>query len=197
MPMTPADRARLIDGTFADTIALHEQVRHTAPGAILAAADLLSAALRGGHAVLACGNGGSAADAQHFAAELVGRFTLERRAWPVMALTTDTSILTAIGNDYAFDRVFARQVEAHGRPGGVLVAISTSGSSRNVCAAIDAARHAGMKTLGLTGKDGGAIGRAVDVHLNVPGSCTARVQEAHCTLLHILCDLVERDLTSE
>jgi D-sedoheptulose 7-phosphate isomerase len=141
-----------------------------------------------------CGNGGSAADAQHFAAELVGRFTRERRAWPALALTTDTSILTAVGNDYGFDRVFARQVEAHGQPGDVLIGISTSGGSPDVLAAAAAARARGLRTIGLTGRDGGALGRVVDIHLNVPSVSTARTQEVHCTLLHVLCDLVEQDL---
>jgi D-sedoheptulose 7-phosphate isomerase len=192
--MTRTDRDRVVHDAFADTIALHQRVQREGQAAISAAADALRQALRDGRTVLVCGNGGSAADAQHFAAELVGRFTRERRAWPALALTTDTSALTAIGNDYGFDRVFARQVEAHGRPGDVLVGISTSGGSTNVLAADETAKARGLVTIGLTGRDGGALGRAVDVHLNVPSPSTARTQEVHITLLHVLCDLVEREL---
>ena len=192
--MTTIDRQRVVNDAFADTIALHQRVQREGQAAILAATDALRTALRAGRTVLVCGNGGSAADAQHFAAELVGRFTRERRAWPALALTTDTSALTAIGNDYGFDRVFARQVEAHGQSGGVLIGISTSGGSPNVLAAVETARARGLVTIGLTGRDGGALGRAVDVHLNVPSRSTARTQEVHITLLHVLCDLVEQEL---
>jgi D-sedoheptulose 7-phosphate isomerase len=192
--MTTADRQRAADDAFADTIALYRRVQRAGQAALFAAADALLTALGAGRKVLVCGNGGSAADAQHFAAELVGRYARERRAWPALALSTDTSALTAIGNDYGFDRVFARQVDAHGQAGDVLVAISTSGGSANVLAAIETARARGLVTIGLTGRDGGALGRAVDVHVNVPSPSTARVQEVHITLLHVLCDLVEREL---
>jgi len=192
--MTKTDRDRVVNDAFADTIALHQRVQREGQAAISAAADALRQALRDGRTVLVCGNGGSAADAQHFAAELVGRFTRERRAWPALALTTDSSALTAIGNDYGFDRVFSRQVEAHGQPGDVLIGISTSGGSPNVLAAVETARARGLVTIGLTGRDGGALGRAVDVHLNVPSPSTARTQEVHITLLHVLCDLVEQEL---
>jgi len=192
--MKTAERQRVVDEAFAATIAAHRQAHASAGPAVLAAVDVLLEALRSGRTVMACGNGGSAADAQHFAAELTGRFARERRAWPALALTTDTSALTAIGNDYGFDRVFARQVEAHGRQGDVLVAMSTSGDSPNVLAAVEAARARGVKTIGLTGTDGGALGRVVDVHLNVPSPTTARIQEVHITLLHVLCDLVEQEL---
>jgi D-sedoheptulose 7-phosphate isomerase len=143
--------------------------------------------------VLVFGNGGSASDAQHFAAELVGRFTRERRALAAVALTTDTSILTALANDYAFDRVFARQVEALGRPGDVALGISTSGASANVVAGLEAARAGGLVTVALTGRDGGAAGAAADIHVNVASPSTARVQEVHRTLLHALCELIERE----
>ena len=192
--MTKTDRDRVVNDAFADTIALHQRVQREGQAAISAAADALRQALRDGRTVLVCGNGGSAADAQHFAAELVGRFTRERRAWPALALTTDSSALTAIGNDYGFDRVFSRQVEAHGQPGDVLIGISTSGGSPNVLAAVETARARGLVTIGLTGRDGGALGRAVHVHLNVPSPSTARTQEVHITLLHVLCDLVEQEL---
>ena len=192
--MTTADRQRAVDNAFADTIAAHRRVQREGRAAISAAGDVLLTALRAGRKVLVCGNGGSAADSQHFAAELVGRFTRERRAWPALALTTDSSVLTAIGNDHGFDHVFARQVEAHGQPGDVLVGISTSGGSPNVLAAVETARSRGLVTIGLTGRDGGALGRAVDVHLNVPSPSTARTQEVHSTILHVLCDLVEQEL---
>jgi D-sedoheptulose 7-phosphate isomerase len=194
---TADDRARLVDRTLAETIATHEQVRRSGAADIVRAADLIAQALRAGRTILSCGNGGSAADAQHFAAELVGRFVRERQAWPAVSLTTDTSILTAVANDYSYEQVFARQVEAHGRPGAVLLALSTSGNSRNVIAAVEAARARGMATIALTGQDGGAVGRAADIHLNVPCGAAARVQEAHCTILHILCELVERELTGD
>jgi D-sedoheptulose 7-phosphate isomerase len=192
--MTIADRQRLVDEAFTATIAAHAQAQRDCAGHVLAAAGAVVAALRAGRKLLACGNGGSAADSQHFVAELVGRFTRERRAWPAISLTTDTSILTAVGNDYGFERVFARQVEAHGQPGDVLIAISTSGESPDVLAAVETARARGLTTIGLTGRDGGALGREVDVHLNVPSPSTARTQEVHGTLLHVLCDLVEQEL---
>jgi len=192
--MTKADRDRAVNDAFADAIALHQRVQREGQASISAAVDALRQALQAGRKVLVCGNGGSAADAQHFAAELVGKFARDRRAWSALALTTDTSALTAIGNDYGFQRVFARQVEAHGRPGDVLVGISTSGGSPNVLAAVETAKARGLLTIGLTGRDGGSLGRAVDVHLNVPSASAARTQEVHTTLLHVLCDLVEQEL---
>lgn len=192
--MTPADRQRLFDQVFSDTIEAHACVQRIGAAAVLQAAQAIVEALGAGRKVLVCGNGGSAADSQHFAAELVGRFERDRRGWPALALTTDSSILTAVSNDYGFDRVFARQVEAHGQPGDVLVGISTSGGSSDVLAAVRAARARAMVTIGLTGRDGGELGRSVDVHVNVPSSSTARTQEVHCTVLHVLCDIVEREL---
>ena len=157
-------------------------------------ARLLVTALENGHKVLTMGNGGSAADAQHLAAELVGRFLMERKALPAIALTTDTSILTAIGNDYGFDEVFKRQVEALARPGDILVGISTSGNSTNVVRALGAGRDIGVKTIGLLGRDGGEIGKLVDLALTIPSTDTPRVQEAHLLIIHILCDLIEKGL---
>jgi D-sedoheptulose 7-phosphate isomerase len=154
----------------------------------------IAEALRSGNKVLIMGNGGSAADAQHFAAELVGRFLLERRALPAIALTTDSSILTAIGNDYGFDEVFKRQIEALAVAGDVVIGISTSGHSNNVFHALTAANEIGCKTIGLLGRDGGNIGRIVNHNLTVPVKETPRIQEAHGTIVHILCDMVERDL---
>jgi D-sedoheptulose 7-phosphate isomerase len=185
------DPRALFDATLAEAIALHERARQGS-GPVLAAAAAISAALKGGGKLLVFGNGGSAADAQHVAAELVGRFQRERAAMAAIALTTDTSVLTSIGNDYAFERVFARQVEALGRPGDVALGITTSGASPNVVAALETATALGLRTIALTGWDGGAVGRAAAIHVNVPSDATARVQEVQRTLLHVICDLVER-----
>ena len=183
----------VFDGALAETIALHERATRD-PQPVLDAAAAIIEAMRGGGKLLIFGNGGSASDAQHVAAEFVGRFQRERAAMAAIALTTDTSVLTSIGNDYAFDRVFARQIEALGRTGDAALGISTSGASPNVVAALDAARGLGLKTIALTGRDGGAVGRAAVIHVNVPSDDTARVQEVHRTLLHVICDVVERAL---
>jgi D-sedoheptulose 7-phosphate isomerase len=161
---------------------------------IAAFATLLVNALGQGKKLLVMGNGGSAADAQHFVAEIVGRFKMERRALPAVALTTDTSILTAISNDYGYDAVFRRQVEALADAGDVVVGISTSGSSPNVLAALQVARERGCRTVGLLGRDGGTIKALVDLELTVPSSDTPRIQEGHITIIHIVCDLVEKGL---
>lgn len=161
---------------------------------ISAAIDLLTGSLLSGGKILACGNGGSAADAQHFAAELVGRFEAERQELAAIALTTDSSILTAVGNDYAFDHIFSRQVRALGHAGDVLIAISTSGNSGNVIEAIRAAQEADMRVVALTGKDGGKIAQMLgdnDIHLNVPANRTARIQETHLLIIHCLCDGID------
>jgi phosphoheptose isomerase len=180
-----------LDAVFGETIALHERVRRGDPQPIVLAAAAIVAALRSGGKLLVCGNGGSAADAQHAAAELVGRFQRERTALAAIALTTDTSVLTSIANDYAFDKVFARQIEALGKAGDVVLGISASGGSANVVAALAAARRLGLRTIALTGCDGGEVGRAAEIHVNVPSPSTARVQEVHRTLLHAICELVE------
>ncbi len=184
----------LVRRTLSETIALHERVRQANLQPVLDAAAAIAESFRGGGKLLLFGNGGSAADAQHVAAELVGRFQRERAALAAIALTADTSVLSSIGNDYAFERVFARQVEALGRQGDVAFGISTSGRSPNVLAGLTTARERGLRTLALTGGDGGAIGKAADTHLNVASDSTARVQEVHRTLLHAICDLVERGL---
>ena len=189
----PATFAEVVARRLDEAARLHASCQSAvAPAA--AAAEAMVAAIRRGGKLLACGNGGSAADAQHFAAELVGRFERERRAIPSIALTTDTSILTSIANDSAYARVFARQVEALGDPGDVLLGISTSGASPSVLAAFASARAGGLTTVALTGRDGGALGAAADIHINVPAASTARVQEVHRTLLHAMCELVEREL---
>jgi D-sedoheptulose 7-phosphate isomerase len=156
-----------------------------------AVAATLIAALRSGGKLLFFGNGGSAADAQHLAAEFVNRFAVERRALPAIALTTDSSVLTSIGNDYAFERIFARQVEALGRPGDVAIGLSTSGRSPNVIEGLRAARRGGLVTVGLTGEAGGALAGECDLILMVPSSDTARIQETHILAGHILCRLVD------
>jgi D-sedoheptulose 7-phosphate isomerase len=159
--------------------------------ALVRAADTVAACLRDGGKVLLFGNGGSAADATHIAAELVGRFQLERRGLPALSLSDNASSLTAIANDYDFARVFARQVEAFGAPGDVAIAISTSGRSENVLAGVAAARERGLHTIALTGA-AGALREAADICLEVPASSTARVQEGHILVAHVLCELVER-----
>ena len=151
-------------------------------------------AYRGGKKLLLMGNGGSAADAQHIAAELVGRFELQRRPLPAIALTTDSSILTAVSNDFGFEDCFARQVQALAAEGDILIAISTSGKSGNILRAVDAARHAGCFTAGLTGKRGGGLAARVDLLLAVPSEKTQRIQEAHGLIGHMYCGLVERAL---
>ena len=182
--------ADLFAATLAETIALHQRAGRD-PQPVLSAAAAIVTSLRGGGKVMLFGNGGSAADAQHVAAELVGRFQRERAAFAAIALTTDTSVLTSVGNDYSYDRIFARQVEGLARPGDVAVGISTSGTSPNVLMALEAARSLGVTTIALTGRDGGAVGRAAAVHVNVPSDSAARVQEVHRTLLHVICDIVE------
>ncbi len=158
------------------------------------AVDLMFGALSNGNRILACGNGGSAADCQHFAAELVGRFERERLPLPAMSLVTDASILTSIGNDYGFTDIFAKQVQAFGQAGDVLLAISTSGNSPNVIAAVDAALERDMRVVALTGKGGGQIGQMLtdaDVHICVPHDRTARIQEVHILIVHCLCDGID------
>ena len=186
------NNADLVIATLADTIALHERVKQSDLRPVLAAAAAIVEALGRGGKLLLFGNGGSAADAQHVAAELVGRFQATRAALSAIALTTDTSVLTSVANDEAFASVFARQIEALGREGDVALGISTSGRSPNVVSGLDAARTRGLRTIALTGRDGGAVGRAAEIHVNVPSDSTARVQEVHRTLLHVICDLVER-----
>lgn len=179
---------------FLESAALKTQMAQTLAVPLQDASALLVVALKNGNKVLACGNGGSAADSQHFAAELVGRFEKERVALPAIALTTDSSILTAVANDYAFEDVFARQVLALGNSGDVLLAISTSGNSKNVLKAIEAAHTKNINVIALTGKNGGKIAEVLtkkDILLNVSHSRTARIQEVHLTIIHALCDSVD------
>ncbi|HUL97420.1 MAG TPA: phosphoheptose isomerase [Usitatibacter sp.] len=185
---------------FEDGIELRQRMAATMPAEIARAGEALANALKAGRKVLACGNGGSAADSQHFAAELVGRFERERRGLAAIALTTDTSALTAIANDYDFDRVFSKQVEALGQPGDFLLGISTSGNSRNVLEAVKAAHAREMPVIALTGRDGGEIGRGLgagDFHLNVAHPRTMRVQEIHLLVVHCLCEMVDNVIFGE
>lgn len=159
-------------------------------------AQAILGALRAGNKVILFGNGGSAADSQHIAAEFINRFRLERRAMPAIALTTDSSVLTSIANDYSFDNVFARQIEAIGEGGDVALGISTSGNSSNVLKAFEAARHLGITTVGFTGASGGRMDEFADLCFHVPSQSTARIQEVHITAAHALCGFVEEELVS-
>jgi D-sedoheptulose 7-phosphate isomerase len=167
-----------------------------ASDAVAEAAAIIVDTLSGGSLVLACGNGGSAAEAQHLVGELVGRFRRERDAWPALALTADAAVVTAIANDYGFETVFARQVAAFGRPGDVLVAFSTSGSSANVVNAAAAARERGLRVVALTGQTPSPLGALADAEIAVPAAETALVQEVYAVLVHLLCEIVESHLTA-
>lgn len=185
---------------FDEGVELRKRMAQTLPAEIARAGEALANALKAGRKALACGNGGSAADSQHFAAELVGRFERERPGLPGIALTVDSSALTAIANDYDYDRVFSKQVEALGNTGDVLLAISTSGNSKNCIEAIRSAQARGMVVIALTGRDGGAMGRmtrANDFHLNVSHPRTMRVQEVHLLVIHCLCEVVDNILFGE
>lgn len=187
-------------GHFRESAELKTQAASQLAQPIVQAVELMFTALSNGNKILACGNGGSAADAQHFAAELVGRFERERLPLPGMALTTDTSLLTAVGNDYSFNDIFAKQVQAFGQSGDILLALSTSGNSPNVVAAIEAALERDMRVVALTGKGGGAISKKLtdaDVHICVPHDRTARIQEVHLLTIHCLCDGIDVALFGE
>ena len=183
-----------VRAVVAACIAVHERLRDENLQPVADAASAILAASAEGRKVLIFGNGGSAADAQHLAADLVCRFQRERRPIAAIALTTDTSVVTAVANDYNFERVFVRQIEALGNRGDLAVGISTSGRSMNVVEGLRTARTCGLRTIALTGRDGGAAGALADIHINVPDPSTARVQEAHRTLIHAICELVEREL---
>jgi D-sedoheptulose 7-phosphate isomerase len=187
-----ASALSLVETTVRESNRVKERMAQEHAGTITRVADVLTEVLRGGGTIYFCGNGGSAADAQHIAAEFVGRFLRERRPLPAVALTTNTSILTAIGNDYHFDQVFSRQVSALVTPRDAVVGISTSGKSPNVIAALSAARALGAKTVGFTGEPGEPLGAHCDVCLKVPSTQTPRIQEAHILAWHIVCDIVEQ-----
>jgi len=194
------DLQRRIRGHFEDSARLKQEAAGPLAGPIARAVELITSALAADRKLLVCGNGGSAGDSQHLAAELIGRFERERPELAAIALTTDSSILTAIANDYAFEQVFAKQVRGLGREGDVLVAISTSGNSPSVLAAAQAARERGLAIVALTGRGGGRLGEMLgdgDVHLCVPHDRTARIQEVHLLIIHCLCDGIDVSLMGE
>jgi len=194
------DHISRIRAHFADSAQLKLAAADALAPQVARGAELMAECLLGDGKILACGNGGSACDAQHFAAEMVGRFERERPELPAISLATDTSILTAIANDYAYEQIFAKQVRALGTKGDLLLAISTSGNSANVVAAIDAARDREMRIVALTGKGGGRIGAmltALDVELRVPHERTARIQECHLLMIHCLCDAIDNTLLGD
>jgi D-sedoheptulose 7-phosphate isomerase len=186
-----------ITDSFQQSLEAHYAALHELPPVIAAAAQMLAQCLEEGGKILACGNGGSAGDAQHFASELINRYERERPALPALALTTDSFVLTSIANDYAYNEIFAKQVRALGQSGDVLLAISTSGNSANVLAAVEAAHLHDMRVLVLSGRDGGMLAaslRDTDVEIRVPASSTARIQEVHLLVIHCLCDLIDHQL---
>lgn len=192
--MNPIARIQAI---FAESIAVKTRCVDALAPAIAAAAEAIAAALLANGKVLTCGNGGSAADAQHFSSEMLNRFERERPGLPAFALTTDASTITSIGNDYQFADIFAKQVRALGNPGDILLAFTTSGNSHNVLNAIDAAHDKNMRIILVTGRDGGAAASALvaeDIMLCVPSASTARIQESHLVVIHCLCDLVDQQL---
>ena len=193
MASDPKDATRTL---FIEAAAAHHRFASSGLKDVIEAASAISSALSAGRKVLAFGNGGSASDAEHLVAELVGRFEGERRSLAAIALTADSSVVTAIANDYGYEQVFTRQVEGLGTAGDVAFGISTSGRSKNVEAALAAARARGIVTIALTGRDGGPMGADADIHLNVPERSTARIQEVHRTILHAICSIVERNLNS-
>src|SRR5262245_29193090 len=183
-----------VRAAFEEGVAAKRATADACADAIAAAAQRVIACFRDGHKLLAFGNGGSASDAQHLCAELAGRYVRERPGLPAIALTANTSDLTAIGNDYGYDRVFARLVEAHGRAGDVAIAISTTGNSRNVLGAVPAARPRGLATIGLTGRGGGKLATCVDVPIVVVSDRMPRIQETHIAIIHVLCELIDAAL---
>jgi len=185
---------KFIKESLLESAELKRIVAEAMADSIEKAIEAMCSALRAGKKVLLMGNGGSAADAQHIAAELVSRFKKERKAIPAISLSTDTSILTAIGNDYGFEKVFERQIEALGNKGDVVIGISTSGNSENVYRAMKLAKEMGLKTIGLLGNDGGKIKDFSDIPLIVPSKNTPRIQEAHITIEHIICEGVEKKI---
>ncbi len=181
---------------FNDSIDTKLAALDTLPPDIVRASECMVEALKNKRKILACGNGGSAADAQHFAAELLNRFEKERISLPAMALTTDSSTITSIANDYSYDEIFSRQIKGLGQEGDVLLAISTSGKSQNILNAIYAAHSKGMRVIALTGKDGGPLARilqAEDIELRVPAQSTARIQEVHLLVIHCLCEYIDSE----
>ncbi len=184
-----------VEQIFFESVAVKQETLKKSLPLIIKSAETVIEAFKSGHKLFFCGNGGSAADSQHIAAEFVGRFQKERPAWPAIALTTDTSALTALGNDYTFDIVFSRQLQALGQKGDVLIAISTSGNSKNVLEAVKQAKKMGMKAIGMTGGSGGQLAGLCDIVIIAASSKTARIQESHLVIFHAICELVENNLT--
>ncbi|MBI3399663.1 MAG: D-sedoheptulose 7-phosphate isomerase [Deltaproteobacteria bacterium] len=184
----------IITKSYKDSIQTKEAFFKQNLQLIIHSAEIIADAFKAGSKLLICGNGGSAADSQHLAAEFVNRFVIERPPLPAVALSTDASIITSIGNDYSFEQIFSKQIKAIGKEGDVLLVISTSGDSKNIIMAAKAARDMGIKTIGLTGKGGGKMAKIADILLNVDSNVTARVQEAHITAGHIICELVDNIL---
>ena len=191
------DSKRLIEHFVNESVRVKSEFFQSNASLIAETAEKMAQALRDGRKVLLFGNGGSAADAQHIAAEFVGRFIPDRIPLPALSLATDTSALTALGNDYGYDTVFSRQVQALGNAGDIAIGISTSGNSPNVLAAIDVARSRSLLTIGLTGQDGGKMNGRTDILFRVPSRMTPRIQETHITLGHVLCELIDRELFPE
>ena len=199
-PISPARLEQRVRAQFESSAATKRAAVDAMAAPIARAVEAMVSALNGDHKILACGNGGSAGDCQHFAAELVGRFERERPGLAALALTTDSSILTAVANDYNYTQVFVKQVQALGQPGDVLLAISTSGNSANVIAAIEVAQRRGLRVVALSGKGGGAMRallRETDIELCVPADRTARIQEVHLLTVHCLCDGIDCLLLGE
>lgn len=192
-----AKAAECIDAALHGVSSVAERMRKDTAEAIANAAELVHSAIKSGNKILACGNGGSAAEAQHFIGELVGRFLTEREPLAGVALTVDTSVLTAVGNDYGYDEVFARQVKGIGKPGDVLLAISTSGRSPNVLKALAAARECGLETIALVGAESNTDLDACDLVITIPDPSTPRIQEMHLVVLHLICELVDNALAAE
>jgi len=187
---------KTVEQIFAESIEVKQGTLKKNLPQIIAAAEAVISAFKGGHKLFFCGNGGSAADSQHIAAEFVGRFQKERKAWPAIALTTDSSALTALGNDYTFDIVFSRQLQALGQKGDVLIAISTSGNSKNILEAVKQAKTLGITSVGVTGGNGGQLAGLSDIAIVAASSKTARIQESHLVIFHTICELVENTLSA-
>lgn len=185
----------IIENIFAESIKVKQDTLKNNANQIAQAAQAVIDTFKSGHKLFFCGNGGSAADSQHIAAEFIGRFQKERAAWPAIALTTDTSALTALGNDYTFDIVFSRQLQALGQKGDCIIGISTSGNSKNVLEAFKQARAMGIKTIGVTGGSGGQMGPLSDILIVAASPKTARIQESHLVVFHTICEIVENTLT--
>jgi DnaA initiator-associating protein len=191
---------KLVQNHFLENVEVKKAAAALLPNKIVSAASLMIESLKSGNKILCCGNGGSASDAQHFSAEMLNRFKIERPPLAAIALTTDTSTLTAIANDYSYDLIFAKQIEALGKEKDILLVISTSGNSQNILSAIERAHQSKMPVIALTGKNGGKIAKILDANdaeIRVPSEITARIQETHILIIHCICDVIEQSLFSK